>query len=61
VQNSKSASQQDFIYKEYIKSTKSIMTSIYCNFFNKIFDIGVLPKKWLVGTKMPIYKKKVHN
>jgi hypothetical protein len=40
----------------YVKGTKYIMTSIYCTFFNKIFDSGILPENWFIGTIMPIYK-----
>jgi hypothetical protein len=55
---SKAASPQDYIYNEYIKSTADLMIPIYCDYFNKIFDSGVLPDCWLVGTIIPIYKKK---
>ena len=39
--NSKAASPQDYIYNEYLQSTEHIMTPIYCDYFNKIFDSGV--------------------
>ncbi|MES9903304.1 MAG: reverse transcriptase family protein, partial [Sedimenticola sp.] len=56
--NSKAASPQDYICYEYIKSTKRQMLPIYCEYFNKIFDYGILPDNWMIGTIKPIYKKK---
>jgi hypothetical protein len=55
---SKAASPQDYIYNEYLKSTTDLMLPIYTVYFNKIFDSGVLPDSWLVGTIKPIFKKK---
>jgi hypothetical protein len=46
--NSKAESQQDYIYNEYLKSTKHIMTSIYCDYFYKIVNSGILPDSWLI-------------
>ncbi len=32
------------------------MLPLYCDYFNKVFDSGILPEKWLIGTIKPIYK-----
>jgi hypothetical protein len=56
--NCKAASPQDFIYNEYIKSTKQLMIPLYIRLFNLILDSGQLPDPWLVGTIKPIYKRK---
>lgn len=56
--NGKAASPQDYIYNEYIKNTKECMLPIYCQFFNKVFDSGILPETWLIGNIKPLYKKK---
>jgi hypothetical protein len=55
--NSKAASPQDFIYNEYLKSTKELMVPIFCDFLNKFFDSGILPDCWLIGTIVPYIKK----
>jgi hypothetical protein len=34
------------------------MLPIYCLFFNTIFNSGILPDTWLIGTIKHIYKKK---
>lgn len=56
--NSKASSPQDNIINEYIKCTKHLMLPIYCLFFNMIFNSGIIPDTWLIGTIKPIYKKK---
>jgi hypothetical protein len=56
--NSKAASPQDFIFNEYLKSTKDIMIPVYCKLFNAVLDTGSLPESWLIGTIKPIYKGK---
>ena len=56
--NGKAPSNQDNIIYEYIKSTKHIMTPVYCSLFNKVLDSGILPDAWLIGTITPIFKNK---
>ncbi len=34
------------------------MLPIYCQYFNLIFDCGILPDTWLIGTIKPLFKKK---
>ena len=41
-----------------MKSTAHIMLPIYCKLFNIIFDTGIIPDAWSVGTIKPIYKNK---
>ena len=48
----------DNIKNEHIKSTSNIMLPIYCKLFNIIFDTGIIPDTWSVGTIKPIYKNK---
>ena len=55
--NSKTPSN-DLILNEHIKTTKHIMLPIYCTFFNKILDTGILPESWSEGIILPIYKNK---
>uniref|UniRef100_A0A0N7ZBB2 Reverse transcriptase domain-containing protein n=1 Tax=Scylla olivacea TaxID=85551 RepID=A0A0N7ZBB2_SCYOL len=47
----------DDIVNEYIKSTKN-MLNLYVKFFNRILDTGYLPKEWLIGVIVPLYKNK---
>ena len=34
------------------------MVDIYVNLFNLIFDSGILPEVWLLGSVIPVYKNK---
>ena len=43
---------------EYICSILSIFLTSYVDFFNLIFDAGVIPEEWLTGIVKPIYKYK---
>ena len=40
----------DNIKDQHIKSTSNIKLRIYCKRFNIIFDTGIIPGTWSVGT-----------
>ena len=48
----------DNIKNEHIKFTSQIMLPIYCKLFNVIFESGLIPENWSVGTIKPIFKNK---
>lgn len=48
----------DKILNEYIKCTQDLFCPLYIKLFNKILDTGIVPKEWLVGTIIPLYKNK---
>ena len=58
LKNSK-APGPDSIVNEHIKSTVHIMLPTYVNLFNLVFDYGIIPESWTVGTIKPIFKHKV--
>ncbi len=47
----------DDIINEFVKTTIEFMLPVYVNLFNKVLCSGVLPKSWLEGVIIPIYKK----
>ena len=49
---------EDEIINEYIKSTSNQFINIYEKLFNIIFDKGLVPHIWWIGTIEPIYKNK---
>ena len=56
--NSKSPSPFDNIINEYIKTTRSVLTPIYNKLFNIILETGILPRSWLEGYIIPVFKNK---
>ena len=48
----------DMVVNEYISSTIEYMIDIYVSLFNLILDTGVLPRAWLIGNVISIYKNK---
>lgn len=48
----------DLIRNKFIKSTTDMFVSLYANFFNLIFDSGLIPDTWLTGNIPPFYKNK---
>jgi len=56
--NSKSPSPSDSILNEYIKNTQDIFLPLYTSLFNNVLNTGHLPKSWLEGYIIPIYKHK---
>ncbi|MEW8547740.1 MAG: reverse transcriptase domain-containing protein, partial [Candidatus Thiodiazotropha sp.] len=48
----------DNIKNEHIKFSSQIMLPIYCKLFNIIFETGLIPESWSVGTIKPIFKNK---
>lgn len=48
----------DGILNEYIKSTAELLLPLYVRLFNLILDQGVVPREWLIGMVLPIYKGK---
>ena len=57
LKNNKS-SGDDLILNEFLKSTYHIFSSVYVKLFNIILDTGCIPKSWLEGVIIPIYKQK---
>ena len=49
---------EDEIINEYIKSTSNQFINIYEKLFNIIFDKGLVPHIWLIGTIKSIHKNK---
>jgi hypothetical protein len=49
---------EDYVVKEYIKSTLDLFLPTYEKIFNAIFNSGEMPDIWLVGNIKPIYKNK---
>jgi hypothetical protein len=52
------ASGEDYITNEYIKATTTQFINIYEKLFNVIFDTGIIPDIWLIGSIKPIFKNK---
>ena len=48
----------DNIKNEQIKASSHIMAPIYIKLFNLIFEYGLVPESWSVGTIKHIYKNK---
>lgn len=48
----------DNIANEHLKSTVNSMLPIYVKLFNIIFDTGIIPESWTLGSIKPIYKNK---
>ena len=48
----------DNIVNEHLKTIANIMLPIYVKLFNIIFDTGIIPECWTLGTIKPIYKNK---
>ena len=48
----------DLIINEYIKSTSDQFVDIYVKLFNIIFQTGIVPESWVIGTIKPFYKNK---
>lgn len=46
------------VINEYMKTTRNQFVDIYENLFNLIFDTGIIPESWLLGTIKPFYKNK---
>ncbi len=57
LKNSKAAGI-DRITNEYIKASIDLMIPIYTYLFNIILNTGDIPKTWLIGKIIPIYKGK---
>ena len=57
LKNNKS-SGMDNIKNEQIKASCNLMIPIYTKLFNLIFENGLIPESWSVGTIKPIYKNK---
>jgi hypothetical protein len=51
------AGGEDAIINEYIKTTSNQFIAIYEKLFNLIFDTGFIPKCWVAGNIIPVYKK----
>jgi predicted nucleotidyltransferase len=47
----------DQVVNEYMKTTSYQFVDIYEKLFNLIFDTGIIPESWLLGTIKPFYKK----
>jgi hypothetical protein len=41
-----------------MKTTSNQFVDIYEKLFNLIFDTGIIPESWLLGTIKPFYKNK---
>lgn len=52
------ASGEGYITNEYIKATTIQFINIYEKVFNVIFDPGIIPDIWLIGSIKPIFKNK---
>lgn len=48
----------DHVINEYIKTTMETFLPLYVNFFNLVFDSGLVTDDWLLGIIKPIYKGK---
>jgi len=48
----------DNILNEYIKASADVLLPIYVILFNKILNSGNMPKEWIIGMIVPIYKMK---
>ena len=48
----------DQILNEHIKSTLHILMPVYYKLFNLVFDSGIIPESWTLGSIIPIYKNK---
>ena len=48
----------DNVKNEHIKNTCNAMLPLYCKLFNIIFDTGIIPESWSLGTIKPIFKNK---
>ena len=48
----------DNIKNEQIKASYYLLTPVYIKLFNLIFEHGLVPESWSVGTIKPIYKNK---
>ena len=48
----------DNIKNEQIKASCHLMIPVYIKLFNLIFEHGLVPESWSVGTIKPIYKNK---
>ena len=48
----------DDVLNEHIISTKHIFVSIYRKLFNLILENGIVPRDWVKGNIIPIYKNK---
>ena len=57
LKNSK-ASGSDNMINEFIKSTKHVFLPVYETLFNDILENGIIPKQWIEGVILPIYKQK---
>ena len=52
------ACSSDLILNEYLKASKSKMLTAFNNFFNLVFNTGIIPDEWSQGMISPIYKNK---
>ena len=52
------ASGEDYIPNEYIKATATQFININEKLFNTIFDTGIIPDIWLIGSIKPIFENK---
>ena len=48
----------DNVKNEHINNTCNAMLPLYCKLFNIIFDTGIIPESWSLGTIKPIFKNK---
>jgi hypothetical protein len=48
----------DQVINEYMKTTSNQFVDNYEKLFNLIFDTGIIPESWLLGTMKPFYKNK---
>lgn len=48
----------DYVINEYIKIIMEIFLFLYVNFFNLVFDSGLVLDDWLLGIIKLIYKGK---
>lgn len=48
----------DNVFNEYIKATSDLLMPFYHKLFNIVFETGLIPESWLIGSIVPIFKNK---